>query len=151
MYSLILLLHSWVRWGVLVAGLFATFAAAADRTGARARRSEGAGLVFVTLADVQLLLGLILYLVLSPFTKEALGDVGAAMHNSGLRYWAVEHSATMFLAVILVHVGRVLGRKAPTPASARVRQMVCFGLATLLMVVAIPWPGLRNGRPLLRV
>src|SRR5256885_14035771 len=151
MYSLVLLLHSWIRWGVLAAGLFATFAAAADRTGASASRSERAGLAFVTLLDVQLLLGLLLYLVLSPFTKEALRDFGAAMHNSGLRFWAVEHSMTMLVAVILVHVGRVLGRKAATPASRRLRQMICFGLATVLIVVAIPWPGMVNGRPLLRV
>jgi len=151
MYSLVLLLHSWIRWGALAAGLFATFAAASDPAGTRATRTDRAGLAFVTLLDIQLLLGLLLYLVLSPFTKEALRDFGAAMHNSGLRFWAVEHSTTMFLAVILVHVGRVLARKAKTPASRRVRQMVCFGLATVLMVVAIPWPGLANGRPLLRV
>jgi hypothetical protein len=151
MYSLVLALHSWIRWGVLAAGLFATFAAATDATGARRARSDRAGLAFVTLADIQLLLGILLYLVLSPFTKEALRDFGAAMHNPGLRFWAVEHSMTMLVAVILVHVGRVLARSAKTPASRRVRQMVCFGLATALMVIAIPWPGMTNGRPLLRV
>src|SRR5204862_5721089 len=122
MYSLVLLLHSWLRWAVLVAGVYATFAAAADSTGVRAARTDRAGLAFVTLVDIQLLLGLILYLVLSPFTKEALANFGAAMHNSGLRFWAVEHSMTMLLAVILVHVGRVLARKAKTPASQRIRQ-----------------------------
>jgi hypothetical protein len=151
MYSLVLLLHSWIRWAALAAGLFATFAAAADRTGADTARSDRPGLAFVTLVDIQLLLGLLLYLVLSPFTKDALRDFGAAMHNSGLRFWAVEHSATMLLAVVLVHVGRVLGRKAATPGSRRIRQMVCFGLATVLIVIAIPWPGMANGRPLLRV
>jgi len=151
MYSLVLLLHSWLRWAALAAGAYATFAAAADSTGARASRTDRAGLAFVTLVDVQLLLGLLLYLVLSPFTKEAFRDFGAAMHVSGLRYWAVEHPTMMFLAVILVHVGRVLARTAKTPASRRVRQMVCFGLATVLMVVGTPWPGLPNGRPLLRV
>jgi hypothetical protein len=63
----------------------------------------------------------------------------------------VEHVTMMFAAVILVHVGRVLARKAPTPAARRTRQFVCFGLATVLMIVAIPWPGMANGRPLLRV
>jgi hypothetical protein len=151
MYNLVLLLHSWLRWAVLAAAVYATAAAAADSAGARAERTDHAGLAFVTLVDIQLLLGLLLYLVLSPFTKEALRDFGAAMRNSGLRFWAVEHSMTMLAAVILVHVGRVLARKADTPASRRVRLMVCFGLALVLIVVAIPWPGLANGRPLLRV
>jgi FtsH-binding integral membrane protein len=151
MYGLVLLLHSWIRWAVLAAGLYATFVAAADPAGARAARTDRAGLAFVTLVDVQLLLGLLLYLVLSPFTKEALRDFGAAMHNSGLRFWGLEHPATALVAIVLVHVGRVLARTAKTPASRRVRQMVCFGLATVLIIVGIPWPGMPNGRPLLRV
>src|SRR5262249_54145099 len=112
MYGLVLLLHSWVRWGVLAAGLFATFAAATDPTGARASRTDRAGLAFGTLVGGQMLLGLLLYLVLSPFTAEAFHDFGAAMRNSQLRFWTVEHLTTMLVAVILVHVGRVLGRKA---------------------------------------
>jgi hypothetical protein len=151
MYSLALLLHSWLRWAVLVVGIVATFAALSDTTGAPGGRADRTGLLFVTLADIQLLLGLLLYLVLSPFTATALHDFGAAMRTPALRFWAVEHSATMFLAIILVHVGRVLARSARTPQSKRVRQAVAFGLATILMIVATPWPGLANGRPLFRV
>jgi hypothetical protein len=29
--------------------------------------------------------------------------------------------------------------------------IVCFGIATAAMLAAIPWPGLRAGRPLFRV
>jgi hypothetical protein len=63
----------------------------------------------------------------------------------------VEHVTMMLAAVVLVHVGRVLARKATSPASRRMRTFVCFGLATILMVVAIPWPGMAHGRPLFRV
>jgi hypothetical protein len=45
----------------------------------------------------------------------------------------------------------VLGRTARTPGSRRVRQTVSFGLATVLMIVGTPWPGMANGRPLFRV
>ena len=57
----------------------------------------------------------------------------------------------MLAAVIAVHVGRVLARKARTPESKRTRQIVCFGLATVAMIAATPWPGMPNGRPLFRV
>ena len=40
----------------------------------------------------------------------------------------------MFVAVVLAHVGRVLARKAATPAAKRTRLLICFGLATLLIV-----------------
>jgi hypothetical protein len=52
--------------------------------------------------------------------------------------------------VILVHVGRVLARKAKTPEARRTRLLVCFGIATLAMIAATPWPGMSNGRPLFR-
>jgi hypothetical protein len=98
-----------------------------------------------------MLIGLLLYLVLSPFTAEAMRDFGAAMKSPGLRFFAVEHVTLMFGAVILAHLGRVLARKASTPAARRTRLIVCFGLATILMIVGIPWPGMTSGRPLFRV
>jgi hypothetical protein len=73
------------------------------------------------------------------------------MPNPQLRFWAVEHVSGMFVALVIVHVGRVLSRKAVTPASRRRRQMICYGLATLLMMLLVPWPGTAAGRPLFRL
>ena len=101
--------------------------------------------------DVQMLVGLILYFALSPFTDQAMKNFSAAMQNPQLRFWAVEHITAMFAAVIVAHVGRVLARKARTPDAKRIRLLLCFGVATLLMLIATPWPGMANGRPLLRL
>ena len=101
--------------------------------------------------DIQMLLGLVLYLALSPNMAPILENFGAAMKDPALRFWAVEHISTMFVAVILAHVGRVLARKALSPVAKRTRLLVCFGLATLLMMVGIPWPGRPGGRPLFRL
>jgi hypothetical protein len=150
MYSLVLALHSWIRWAALLLGVAATLSSLTERTGSEGR-TDRLGMLLVLAVDVQMLLGLLLYLVLSPFTTAALRDFGAAMRTPALRFWAVEHSATMILAVIVVHVGRVLARRAETPRARRMRQTFAFGLATIAMIVAIPWPGLPNGRPLFRV
>ena len=149
MYTLVLLLHSWLRWVALVAGVGAAAATVTDRTGTV--RADWWGLVLMMALDIQMLLGLLLYLVLSPFTIEAMRDFGAAMKNPALRFFAVEHVSLMFVAVIFVHVGRVLARKASTPDARRLRLLLCFGLATLLMVLAMPWPGMASGRPLFRI
>jgi heme A synthase len=152
MYTLVLSLHSWLRWVALLAGIAATFTTLADRaTSVTPRRADLWGLALMVTLDLQMLLGLLLYFVLSPFTAEAMRDFGAAMRNPGLRFFAVEHLALMLAAVILAHVGRVLARKAPTPEAKRTRMLVCFGLATVLMVLGIPWPGMANGRPLFRL
>src|SRR5712692_1916436 len=151
MYSFVLILHSWLRWAALVLGVAATIVSLAERAGGGQNRADRWGLIFMMTLDTQLLLGLLLYFALSPFTAAALKDFGGAMRNPGLRFWAVEHAATMLLAVILVHMGRVLARTARTPESKRRRQIVCFGLATIAMIAATPWPGMANGRPLFRI
>jgi heme A synthase len=73
------------------------------------------------------------------------------MKNAQLRFWAVEHISAMFAALVLVHIGRVLARKARTPGAKRTRFLVCFGLATVLMILGTPWPGMPAGRPLFRL
>jgi hypothetical protein len=146
MYTFVLVLHSWLRWIAIAAGVGAT--AAASRPGAGSERS---GLLFMISMDVQMLLGLLLYAFLSPTTAAIFRDFGAAMKDPVARFWAVEHVTMMVAAVILAHVGRVLGRKAATPGARRTRQLICFGLSTVLMIAGTPWPGTRGGRPLFRV
>jgi hypothetical protein len=152
MYTLVLVLHSWLRWIALVAGVGAIATTAADRsTTIRTGRADLWGLALMVALDIQMLLGLLLYLVLSPFTTEAMRDFGAAMKNPALRFFAVEHVALMFAAVVLAHVGRVLARKARTADQKRSRLLICFVLATIAMLLAMPWPGMTSGRPLFRL
>ncbi|MBA2260939.1 MAG: hypothetical protein H0W18_18780 [Acidobacteria bacterium] len=100
--------------------------------------------------DVQFLLGLLLYFVLSPFTREAMSDMGAAMRSPGLRFFAVEHVAGMLIAITLAHVGAVRIRKAAPERRHRLAA-IFFILALLAVLASIPWPGLPAGRPLFRL
>jgi hypothetical protein len=150
MYSTVLFLHSWLRWLAVVAGLGATVAAIGKGSSAL-RRAERWGLIFMIALDVQVLLGLLLYGTLSPFTEQAMGDFGAAMRSPILRFWAVEHFTLMLSAAVLVHVGRVLARKTTNAEQKRKRLLICFTLALLVMLAGIPWPGMATGRPLIRL
>jgi hypothetical protein len=151
MYSAMLLIHSWLRWAVLVAGVIAAARGLAGWSG-RNRWSpadDRAGLVFVLLLDVQLVLGLLLYFALSPITRAALQDFGAAMGNSLVRFWAVEHLFGMVVGLVLAHLGRVRVRKAPEVRRHR-KAAIFFGLALVAILASIPWPGMPNARPLFR-
>jgi hypothetical protein len=155
MYTTVLVLHSWLRWAVIIAGILAvgsTFS----------KRPEGSsgpgvtdpvdrwGLAFMITLDLQMLLGLLLYFALSPVTAAIFNDFGGAMKDPVTRFWAVDHVGTMMLAVVLAHVGRVLGRKAKTPASKRTRLLICFGISLLAILGGTPWPGMPAGRELFR-
>ena len=145
MYELVLFLHSWLRWGVIVAGVVATVMAMTNRP-----QVERWGLIFMITLDLQMLLGLLLYLGLSPNMSAIFSNFGEAMGTASTRFWAVEHVTLMMFAVIIAHVGRVLARKATTPAKRRNRALVCFALATIAVLAATPWPGMVAGRPLFR-
>ena len=147
----VLTLHSWLRWLVLLTGLVAFGRAAAGASGRKPWKpsDDRAGFWFVTALDAQFLLGLILYAFLSPITREAFGDFGAAMKSSSLRFWAVEHVAGMLIGVSLAHVGRTRTRKTDSFRRHKVAA-IFFGLALAAILASIPWPGMPNGRPLLR-
>ena len=150
LYTWVLLLHSWIRWVVLVTAVGAT--AGALRKGEPGlRQAESWGKWLTISIDTQLLLGILLYSFLSPFTAVAMRGFGDAMRDPVLRFWAVEHVSGMLFAVVIVHVGRVLGRKARTPDAKRGRMMLCFVAALVAILGAIPWPGMPAGRPLFRI
>ena len=150
MYTTLLVLHSWIRWIALVAVVGTTLAAIRGKVSGSDSLADRWGMVAMTALDLQLLLGLLLYFVVSPNMRTILDNFGAAMKDPGLRFWAVEHTSSMFAAIALAHVGRVLARKAPTPAAKRTRLLVCFGVATVLIVLGMPWPGRPGGRVLFR-
>jgi heme A synthase len=150
MYSTVLLIHSWIRWVALVAAVGTTLAALRGKVEGSPSLADRWGMIAIMVLDTQLLLGLLLYFVVSPNMKAILDNFGASMKDPATRFWAVEHTTAMFAAIALAHVGRVLARKAKTPAAKRTRLLVCFGLSTILIFVGMPWPGRPGGRPLFR-
>jgi mono/diheme cytochrome c family protein len=151
-YGIELALHSLVRWAVL-AGLVAVVARSAMGW-AKARPwnrvDERAHVALVAAADLQLALGLWLYLVASPITSAFLANPGASMRVPSLRFFGVDHPTAMIFAIAALHVGRVRSRRAGSDP-VRHRSVFRWTLAALLLVLAgVPWPFLRVGRPLLR-
>ena len=152
MASDVLILHSLLRWVVLLTGLLAVARAFAGWTGGRpwTAADNRAGIWFTASLDVQLLAGLALYLVLSPLTQMAFADMPATMRNPGLRFWSVEHPFGMVIALVLAHVGRVRIRKATTDTGRHQVAAILFAIALVVILLSLPWPGTLNARALFR-
>jgi hypothetical protein len=150
MYSAILIAHSWIRWLALVSAFGATLAVVRNQVEGDRSIADRWGLILTITLDLQLLLGLTLYLAVSPNMEQIRANFGASMKDPTARFWAVEHITMMFAAIIIAHVGRVLARVAKDVTAKRTRLLFCFGLTTILLLAGIPWPGMRAGRPLLR-
>jgi hypothetical protein len=142
MYLIVLFIHSSVRWAVLAAAAWATLSALGGLRSGRAwtRRARVPGVVLAAIVDLQLRLGLALWLALSPHAVTA----GAPSH-----YWTWYHPLAGMAAVALVHVGSVKIRRL-LDDEARWRTAARFyGAALLVAVLAVPWPFLGLGRGLL--
>ena len=152
MYDFLLVGHSWLRWLVLLAALAAVARAIG---GVSTRRpwtpvDDRAGLWLTAALDLQMLIGLVLYIFLSPVTKSAFVDMAAAMRAAPVRFFAVEHPVGMIAAIALAHIGRVRIRKASDSESRHKRALVFFGLALLVLLLSMPWPIGPGARSLFR-
>jgi cation transport ATPase len=140
MYIGLLHLHNATRWLVLVAGVVAILIAVVGLVRGRpwTRGARLGSLAYVVSMDVQLVIGLLLYVV-SPLVQAGFADPAAAMRDSTVRYFFVEHLVLMLLAVAAAHVGSVAARRARDDATKYRRTLLWFGLSFLLVLVAIPW------------
>jgi hypothetical protein len=144
-------LHSWLRWAILILGVIAIVRAIGGRGGRPWTSSDdNIGKWYNISLDVQFLIGLLLYVWLSPITQAAFADFGGAMRNAGLRFFAVEHLVGMVIAIALAHVGRARIRKASGDARRHQQAALFYGLSLIILLASIPWPGMPAGRPLFR-
>lgn len=142
MHNTLLLIHSLLRWAILLAGIWAVLRAFMGVSGKTpfTGTDKKAGLFYMIFFDLQLLVGLIMYFVTSDRVQMAMQNMGAAMKNSVLRFYAVEHITMALIAFILVHVGYAKVKKATTDAQKHKTALIFFGIALILVLALIPWP-----------
>jgi uncharacterized membrane protein YozB (DUF420 family) len=141
LFEFILAVHNILRWIVLVLLLIALVRAFWGWFGNREWTSTDGkvGMFYSVSLDVQLLLGLILYFVLSPITRIAFSDFGAALANTDLRFFVFEHVLMMVLAVIFAHVGVATAKRAAEPVIKHRRTAIWFSLSLLAILLGMPW------------
>jgi uncharacterized Tic20 family protein len=149
-YGVVLAIHSTLRWVALGVGLVAALAAWARRLGSEGLTDTAAtaGRAFAVTMDFQLVVGLVLYLVLSPTVASGLGNMSGAMADAHHRFWMVEHPAVMIASLVLAHIGVAKNRRAIRKDGSGPSAWY-FTVAFLLVVAMVPWPFLDHGRPLL--
>jgi hypothetical protein len=136
-YTVIRHLHSIIRW-LLLAGLLGSIITAIAAMSKREALSS-IGRLFARLtvyfAHLQLLAGIALFIV-SPrviFSSES-------MRSPILRFFLVEHTSAMLLAVILITIGYVrMKREIMLPRSIRTLLWFYF-ISLAIILLMIPWP-----------
>jgi heme A synthase len=148
MQSYILYLHSILRYFIM---LFALIVVVQSLSGILGKRNFGKGnkmfaLMLLIFCDLQLLLGFSLYYMAVISTGMLSG--GDVMKDPSKRFWAVEHSVGMLIAIILVHIGYTIAKKNIDNERKFKRLFWCIFVALGIFVAMIPWEGKQAvGRP----
>lgn len=151
-YTLTLFFHSWNRWLILLAGII-VIAAAVKGLASKSDYSSFQRkwlLVFISSLHIQLLVGILLYFVLSPITGQALHDFGSAMKDSVQRFWAVEHAFVNIIAIGLAQTGSILVKRRNNSAGKNKVLLIWVGISLILILAMIPMGMMGVERPWFR-
>lgn len=137
MYSLFVTIHSTLFLVVLALGILSIFKGLTGKTFAESDRKVG--LFYMISLHTQLIIGLVLYLGLSPVTTAAFADFGAAMKDPATRLILVEHVSVNIIAIVLATVVNAKNKKAITDAAKFKNMWLLNGIGLLLILSRIPW------------
>lgn len=137
MYEILKSAHSGLRWLVLATLIIAIVNSIGKTKGGitytnKDKRKALFALIFM---HIQFLLGAVLY-----FISDKVQFTAASMKNSVLRFFLVEHSVMMVLAVVLITVGYSKAKRT-TMDGKKFKSILLYYLIGLLIILAvIPWP-----------
>ncbi|QDU08398.1 hypothetical protein [Gimesia aquarii] len=150
-YLRVLPYHNLTRWIVLLAAFWTLIQAWHGLFYRRkwSRSDKLAGLTFTSVANVQFLIGLTLY-VISPNIKPLLGAPAYPFSNKMAFFLTIYHPAVMFIAVGLAQAVYSVAKRVVDDRKKFRWAAYGYSLAVVLMIAAIPWPFYSFGRPWFR-
>ncbi len=139
-YIPLLHLHSTLRYAVLILLVIAIIRGLIGWLGRKpfTKADDKIGLILLAVTHTQLLLGLGLYFI-SPTVEVALANMGEAMKDPNLRFWAVEHLVGMLIAIVCITLGRILSKRATDPLFKHRKAAVWYSVAFGIIIYMIPW------------
>ncbi len=121
----LLTLHSWWRWVVLLVAAITVIKMLYGWLGRRpwTRLDDQLGMIFTIAIDIEVLLGLLVWIVTQAWTRGMVA--------------AFEHPITMLLAVVLAHVGRSRARKGADDAAKYRTSAIFYTVSFALILVGV--------------
>lgn len=152
MYEFLLPIHSLIRWLVLFTLLYSLASAAIGLLNNKPysridniMRSATSGL-----SHLQLLIGMTLYMK-SPLVKFFFKDTSEGFKYADITFFSVFHISLMLTSVVLLTIGAAKARRKTEAADKHQAILLWFGIALVVIFLAIPWPfNPFASRPLLR-
>ena len=143
MYTVMVDIHSLIRWVILVLALVAIVKSYSGMSNRKlfTASDRKVGLFLMIAAHTQLLVGLYLYL-LGPWGLANIRNLGfgEVMKDNVFRFYAIEHIFGMLIAIVLITIGRGAAKKDIPDVAKHKRSFWFFLVALVIMLATIPWP-----------
>lgn len=140
MYPSLLATHSLVRWLLLAALLLSLVSAYSGWFSNRkfTRFDNSVRHWTATIAHIQLVFGLWLYII-SPFTNHFLQGFSDSIHQRDLRFFGMEHSLMMVIAIVLITIGSVKAKRKTMDIEKFKTMAIWYTIGLLIILASIPW------------
>ena len=100
-------------------------------------------IVAVVFLYLELILGILLYAIYINELETLITQANANAYFSA-RFWAVEHAILMFFAIIFGHLGLVYAKNLSEDKKKFQKNLLYFGLSTVLIFISMTMNMLRN-------
>ncbi|MFD0766100.1 hypothetical protein ACFQZI_14650 [Mucilaginibacter lutimaris] len=141
MFDHLLFFHSIVRWAVLVTLISAIYKAYIGYSNNKifTRGDDMLRHWTATTAHIQLMLGILVY-TQSPNAKFSFHPLGPNGHITQPFFFGVLHLLLMISAIVIITIGSAMAKRKTTDAEKFKTMLLWFGIALLIIFIAIPWP-----------
>lgn len=140
-FSWLLVLHSLLRWLVLISLLLAIYTAYKGwrNNTAFTKRDNTVRHWTATIAHIQLTVGFILYFK-SPVTAWFWKNFSVAVHQADAAFFGLIHFVLMLTAITILTIGSAMAKRKATDHEKFKTMLLWFSIALLIILIAIPWP-----------
>src|ERR1700753_2019785 len=140
MYTVMVDIHSLIRWVILVLSLVAIVKSYSGMSNRKlfTASDRKVGLFLMMSAHPQLLVGLYLYL-LGPWGLANIRNLGfgEVMKDNVFRFYAIEHIFGMLIAIVLITIGRGAAKKDIPDVAKHKRSFWFFLVALVIMLPTV--------------
>ncbi len=131
MYMGLLHAHAGLRWLVFI---FLIIAASKSLIGWLNKKEYNKSdniiaLLLLSFTHIQMILGVVLY-----FNSPSVKPLSEAMKNAITRFWSLEHGFLMFMAIVLITLGRVTSKKANDKLLKQKKGAIFYIIALLIIL-----------------
>jgi hypothetical protein len=139
--EILVAIHNIMRWVIIILAAIALFRAYRGLLGKREwlELDRKTGVFFNAALDMQLLLGIILWIFGNWGIKAFDLAASGGDNRMSILYFALEHPIAMLVAVILAHVGTASAKRIQDSIARHKKVAIFFTLAVIIILVSIPW------------